>query len=65
MDRLAKNEIYYGRHLEVEEVVAEIDRVTLGDIHAVAAELLGGDTLSLAVLGRVRKSSFSAELLSL
>ncbi len=65
MDRLAKNEIYYGRHLEVDEVVAEIDCVTLDDLHALAAELLGGDTLSLAVLGRVRKSTLSSELLSL
>ncbi len=65
MDRLAKNEIYYGRHFEADEVVAEIDRVTLDDIHALAAELLGRDTLSLAVLGRVRKSSLTSELLSL
>ncbi|HWP34143.1 MAG TPA: pitrilysin family protein [Thermodesulfobacteriota bacterium] len=65
MDRLAKNEIYYGRHFDVAEVVAEIDRVTLDDLHALAAEILGADTLSLAVLGRVRKGSLTPDLLSL
>ncbi len=65
MDRLARDEIYYGRHYPVEEVVAEIERVTLDDLHAVAHELFSGDTLSLAVIGRVRKSALGAEPLSL
>ena len=65
MDRLARDEIYYGRHYPVEEVVADIDRVTLDDLHAVAHEILGGDTLSLAVIGRVRKSALGSEPLAL
>ncbi|HEX7125989.1 MAG TPA: pitrilysin family protein [Thermodesulfobacteriota bacterium] len=65
MDRLARDEIYYGRHYPVEEVVADIDRVTLDDLHAVAHEIFAADTLSLAVIGRVRKSAIGVEPLSL
>lgn len=65
MDRLARDEIFHGRHYPVEEVVAEIDRVTLDDLHAVAHEILGRDTLSLAVIGRVRKSALGSEPLAL
>jgi predicted Zn-dependent peptidase len=62
MDRLAKDEVFYGRYIPVEEVISDIDRVTLDDLHAVAGELFTPDTLSLAVIGRVRKSTFGESL---
>jgi predicted Zn-dependent peptidase len=62
MERLAKDEIYHGRYIPVEEVIADIDRVSLDDLHAVAGELFAADTLSLAVIGRVRKSAIGDPL---
>ena len=43
MSRLAKQEIYFGRQSGLDATLAEVDAVTVEQVHGLAAELLGED----------------------
>lgn len=49
MDRLARNELYLGRHYSLEEIVENIDKVTLDDVYAQARRVFGGDVKMAAI----------------
>ena len=51
MGRLAKNEIYFGRGIPLEEALYELDRVSEDDVAEVAREMLDSRTLCLTLLG--------------
>ncbi len=50
MVRLGKNELNYGRYYSVDDTVARIDAVTVGDVGEIAATLLR-DVQAVAVVG--------------
>lgn len=50
MTRLGKGELSYGAHMELDELVAHIEAVTLDDVAQLSAELLG-DPSTLVVVG--------------
>jgi predicted Zn-dependent peptidase len=52
--RLGKNEIYYGRTLSVEEILANIDRVRVEDIQDLARQIFQPQFFALAMLGAVQ-----------
>lgn len=52
MTRIAKNEIYLGRHLSIKEVMAGINQVTREEIRRLAGFILQDDYLNLKALGR-------------
>jgi predicted Zn-dependent peptidase len=54
MSRIAKNEIYFGRDVPIEEVAAGIDAVTNDDVMQIAARLFQPGTLALTVLGDLK-----------
>jgi predicted Zn-dependent peptidase len=54
MSRIAKNEIYFGRDVPLEEVAANIDAVTNDDVLRAAARLFGARSYSLTVLGDLK-----------
>jgi predicted Zn-dependent peptidase len=58
MSRLGKGELVHGELLSVDEVLAQIDAVTLDDVHAVARDVLTRP-LSLGVLGPFGDKDFS------
>lgn len=58
MTRLAKNEIYFGRLLAIEEVLGRIDWVTCDEIHRLAESLLLNNELSLQMVGRLQENDF-------
>ena len=51
MSKLAKDELSQGCHISLEQMTAEIDRVTTEQVHRVGRELLGLDHLSITALG--------------
>jgi predicted Zn-dependent peptidase len=53
MTRLARNELSFGRQIDVDEVLREIDAVTRDDVVRVAGDVCRGDLQALAVLGDV------------
>lgn len=65
MTRLAKNEIYLGRHPSTRDVLAGFDQVKAEDIQKLAGFILRDDYLTLQVVGRVGKDDFPAVDLTL
>ncbi|MDB5100636.1 MAG: putative Zn-dependent peptidase [Cyanobacteria bacterium RYN_339] len=55
MSRMAQNELYYGRHISPEEILAAIDRVTPRDLQQLGAELFPPDRVAMSVVGPIRK----------
>jgi len=55
MTRLAKNEIFLGTQVPVEEIINAFDRVTADDIQALANDLFNDVSLNLQLLGRVEE----------
>ena len=58
-------EILSGRIMDVEEVVAIIEKVTAEEMCAVAKELLIGDKLRLSVVGPVKSADHLEKLLKI
>ncbi len=51
MSRLARSEMYAGRDVSVDEMIASVDRITAADVRRVAGEILSRDRLCLVALG--------------
>jgi len=59
MNRLARNELYLGRFISINETIKNIDRVKKDDLVRVAEKYLTPESASLVVLGPVEKSVLS------
>ena len=53
MSNLARQQMYYGRFNTVDEIIADVDRITPADIQRVASDLLQSDKISLTLLGNL------------
>ena len=62
MQRLAHNEIYFGRDIPLEESIDNIDRVSPKDIQELAGELFSADNFNLTVLGNMKKGKVDGEI---
>jgi predicted Zn-dependent peptidase len=54
MSILARSEIYYGRQITLDELIAKVDAVTAADLQRMAAELFQPRRLSMAAIGPFR-----------
>ncbi len=63
MTRLAKNEIYLGRHVTPEETVEKIDAVSSEDIRELARGIFDPGIVSLAALGKVSEKVITQDML--
>ena len=64
MSRIAKNEIYFGRDVPLDEVAEAVDRVTNDDVLRVARRLFRPDSLALTVLGDLKGERFDEHVLT-
>lgn len=51
MSRIAKQEIYFGRHFEIDQILKDIDKVSSRDLQELAHQLFQPHHLSLASIG--------------
>jgi predicted Zn-dependent peptidase len=51
MSHLARQEIYFDRHFGLDETLAGVQRVTVGDVRRVASDLFSNGSLAATVLG--------------
>lgn len=63
MTRLAKNEIFFGRDVPMEEIIENIEQVSREDITALANDVFRTDVLSLAAVGKVSEKDIASELM--
>jgi predicted Zn-dependent peptidase len=54
MSNLARQEIYFGRHFSLDEIMEGIESVEADDVRRIAREIFGGE-LSMSVLGNLGK----------
>jgi predicted Zn-dependent peptidase len=64
MMRLAKNEYVFGRFVDFDEMVAQLEKVTTEDVIAVARETFRDQAVSLAVLGPMNEEDLDLGCLS-
>jgi len=62
MSKLAKDELYQGRHSSLAEMIAAIDRVSCDQVLRLSRELFDPDRLSVTVLGPVSRRAFESVL---
>ncbi len=54
LGRMAKNEVYFGRSIDAEEIIQSIDRVTAEDVLAVARTVIDPDRMTAVFLGPIK-----------
>jgi len=59
MTRIARNELHFGRYIPLEEVLAEIDRVSQEDIQRLSNRIFGRQRLTIAGLGPLEESGIN------
>ena len=62
MTRLAKNEIYLGRDLSVDEAISNLESVSAEEVREVARSLFKKDTVSVAAIGRVTEDDIAGNM---
>jgi predicted Zn-dependent peptidase len=55
MSRMARNELYFGRLISPDEVIADVERVSLDDIRRVANQVFDTSRMTMTVVGPVKK----------
>jgi len=55
MSRIARQEIYFGKHLSVDDIIKGIEKVTADQIQQFARRLFTPDSISLTILGPLTK----------
>jgi predicted Zn-dependent peptidase len=61
MARIAKNELYFGKDIALEEVLDSIERVSSDDILRLASMIFGRQEISLAGLGPIEEAAINWE----
>jgi predicted Zn-dependent peptidase len=59
MSKLAMNEVYFGKQLDIDEVIHSIDRVNEEEVRAVSRDLFRSEYLSLTILGDVDREALA------
>ncbi len=64
MSRIARQEIYFGKYLSMDEIVKEVGSVTREQVQRLARQLFSDGTLTLTVLGPLTRNDIPDSLLA-
>lgn len=62
MSKLAREEIYFGRNFSLEEIIAEVERVSVGQVIRLAQEVFDPRAYSLVALGPLSRKEIPEDL---
>jgi predicted Zn-dependent peptidase len=65
MSRLARQEIYFGKYMSVDEVIRGVDRVTAEQVHDLARRFFVPESMSLSILGPLNRADVPDAVLDL
>ncbi len=65
MSRIARQEIYFGKYLSIDDIVKEVGSVTREQVQRLAQQLFGGGNISLTILGPLSKADVPDSVLQL
>jgi predicted Zn-dependent peptidase len=65
MSRLARQEIYYGKYLSMDDIIKGVERVTKEQVQRLAQELFTRENIALATLGPLSKADLPDSVLDI
>lgn len=65
MSRLARQEIYYGKYISVDDIIKGIEKVTAADVQRLAQQLFTPENISLTILGPLTKADLPDSVLEI
>jgi len=57
MSKLAKDEMHFGCHISLREIMADIDRVSAEQLGRLSRDLFGDRSLTMTALGPLKKGT--------
>jgi predicted Zn-dependent peptidase len=65
MGRIARQEIYFGKYLSVDDIIKAVDKVTAAQIQGLAKQLFTRENLSLSILGPLNRADLPDSILDI
>ena len=65
MGRIARQEIYFGKYLSVDDIIKSVDKVTAEQVQRLARQLFKRENLSLSILGPLNRADVPDSVLEI
>jgi predicted Zn-dependent peptidase len=65
MSRLARQEIYFGKYLSIDDIIKGVEKVTRERVQHLAQQLFSGESMSLTILGPLTVSDVPESVLEI
>jgi predicted Zn-dependent peptidase len=65
MSRLARQEIFYGKYLSVDDIIKGVEKVTAEQVQQMAKQLFAAENISLAILGPLSRADVPDSVLEI
>jgi predicted Zn-dependent peptidase len=65
MSRLARQEIYFGKYISVDDIIKGVEKVTAEQVLHLAQQLFSRDNISLSILGPLSRSDVPDSVLEI
>ncbi len=65
MSRIARQEIYFGKYLSIDDIIKGVEKVSAEQVQRLANELFSRDRISLTILGPLSKADVPDSILEL
>lgn len=65
MSRLARQEIYFGKYISMDDIIKGVEKVTMDQVQRLAQQLFTGENTSLTVLGPLSKTDVPDEVVEI
>jgi predicted Zn-dependent peptidase len=62
MSNIARQEIFFGRQLTLDEMLERIDKVTAPDVQRIANDIFRGDDLAVTALGQLESLNLDSDV---
>jgi predicted Zn-dependent peptidase len=63
MSRIARQEIYFGKYLSMDDIIKGVEKVTNEQVQGLAQQLFTAENMSLAVLGPMSRTEVPDDVL--
>jgi predicted Zn-dependent peptidase len=65
MSRIARQEIYFGKYLSMDDIIKGVEKVTADQVQQLAQQLFTQDSIALTVLGPLSKADVPDSVLEI
>jgi predicted Zn-dependent peptidase len=65
MSRIARQEIYYGKYVSMDDIIKGVEKVTAGQVQRLAQQLFSRENISLTILGPLSRADVPDSILEI